>query len=110
VRNRVAAANTQVEQLDTKSHKMATQLRGLQDDGNATVHELLFRLKDLCKDINFDCSEKMDSSHFTFVSLLRRVSAFSDFKRERPASAGMKADPPAEILNMCGTSDSLKLP
>merc|ERR1712032_1756056 len=43
-------------------------------------------MKDLCKDVNFDCSEKglqvqsMDSSHVALVSLLLRESAFSDFK------------------------------
>jgi len=40
-------------------------------------------MKDLCKDINFDCLEKglqlqsMDSSHVALVSLLLRESAFS---------------------------------
>jgi len=42
-------------------------------------------MKDLCKDVNFDCSEKglsvqsMDSSHVALVSLLLRESAFTDF-------------------------------
>merc|ERR1712062_321608 len=72
-------------------------------------------MKDLCKDINFDCSEKglqvqsMDSSHVALVSLLLRESAFSEFKCDRPTSLGMNVDSLAKILKMCGTSDSLKL-
>merc|ERR1739848_87306 len=55
-------------------------------------------MKDLCKDVNFDCSEKglqvqsMDSSHVALVSLLLRESAFSDFKCDRPTSLGMNVD------------------
>merc|ERR1711941_158854 len=72
-------------------------------------------MKDLCKDVNFDCSEKglqvqsMDSSHVALVSLLLRESAFSDFKCERPTSLGMNVDSLAKILKMCGPNDALKL-
>jgi len=72
-------------------------------------------MKDLCKDVNFDCSEKgiqvqsMDSSHVALVSLLLRESAFSEFKCERSTSLGMNVDSLAKILKMCGPSDSLKL-
>merc|ERR1712050_299252 len=72
-------------------------------------------MKDLCKDVNFDCSEKglqvqsMDSSHVALVSLLLRESAFSDFKCERPTSLGMNVDSLAKILKMCSPNDSLKV-
>merc|ERR1711870_166147 len=72
-------------------------------------------MKDLRKDVNFDCSEKglqvqsMDSSHVALVSLLLRESAFSDFKCDRPTSLGMNVDSLGKILKMCGPSDSLKL-
>jgi len=72
-------------------------------------------IKDLCKDVNFDCSEKglqvqsMDSSHVALVSLLLRESAFSDFKCERPTSLGMNVESLAKILKMCGPNDSLKV-
>jgi len=72
-------------------------------------------MKDLCKEVNFDCSEKglqvqsMDSSHVALVSLLLRESAFSQFKCERPTSLGMNVDSLGKILRMCGQSDSLKL-
>merc|ERR1711930_27047 len=71
--------------------------------------------KDLCKDVNFDCSEKglqvqsMDSSHVALVSLLLRESAFADFKCDRPTSLGMNVDSLAKILKMCGPTDSLKV-
>jgi len=72
-------------------------------------------MKDLCKDVNFDCSEKgiqvqsMDSSHVALVSLLLRESAFADFKCERPMSLGMNVDSLAKIMKMCGPSDSLRI-
>merc|ERR1712224_506224 len=61
-------------------------------------------MKDLCKDVNFDCSEKglqvqsMDSSHVALVSLLLRESAFSDSKCDRPTSLGMNVDSLGKIL------------
>merc|ERR1712072_1325342 len=72
-------------------------------------------MRDLCKDVNFDCSEKglqvqsMDSSHVALVSLLLREAAFSDFKCDRAVSLGMNVESLAKILRMCGTSDSLKV-
>jgi len=72
-------------------------------------------MKDLCKDVNFDCSEKglsvqaMDSSHVALVSLLLRESAFAEFKCDRPTSLGMNVDSLGKVLKMCGPSDSLKL-
>merc|ERR1712125_67808 len=77
--------------------------------------EVVDAMKDLCKDVNFDCSEKglqvqsMDSSHVALVSLLLRESAFSDFKCDRPTSLGMNVDSLSKILKMCGPTDSLKL-
>jgi len=72
-------------------------------------------MKDLCKDVNFDCSEKgiqvqsMDSSHVALVSLLLRESAFSEFKCERPMSLGMNVESLSKILKMCSASDTLKV-
>jgi proliferating cell nuclear antigen len=72
-------------------------------------------MKDLCKDVNFDCSEKgiqvqsMDSSHVALVALMLRESAFSEFKCDRPASLGMNVEALTKVLKMCGPNDSLKL-
>jgi proliferating cell nuclear antigen len=72
-------------------------------------------MKDLCKEVNFDCSEKgiqvqsMDSSHVALVSLMLRESAFADFKCDRPSSLGMNIESLAKIFKMCGPNDSLKL-
>jgi len=72
-------------------------------------------MKDLCKDVNFDCSEKgvqvqsMDSSHVALVSLMLRESAFSEFRCDRAASLGMNVDSLSKILKICGPADSLKL-
>jgi len=72
-------------------------------------------MKDLCKDVNFDCSEKglqvqsMDSSHVALVSLLLRESAFADYKCERATSLGMNVESLSKVLKMCGATDSLRL-
>mmetsp|Transcript_36954 Transcript_36954/g.55833 ORF Transcript_36954/g.55833 Transcript_36954/m.55833 type:complete len:259 (-) Transcript_36954:149-925(-) len=72
-------------------------------------------MKDLCKEVNFDCSETgmqvqaMDSSHVALVSLLLRESAFSEFKCERPVSLGMNVESLSKVLKMCSPSDTLKL-
>merc|ERR1711904_729775 len=72
-------------------------------------------MKDLCKEVNFDCSEKgiqvqsMDSSHVALVSLLLRESAFADFKCDRPTSMGMNVDSLSKVFKICGPNDSLKL-
>merc|ERR1719198_332464 len=72
-------------------------------------------MKELCKDVNFDCSEKglqvqsMDSSHVALVSLMLRESAFAEFKCDRSTSLGMNVDSLGKVLKMCGPSDSLKL-
>merc|ERR1712125_227384 len=72
-------------------------------------------MKDLCEEVNFDCSEEglqvqsMDSSHVALVSLMLRESAFADFKCDRPTSLGMNIECLAKIFKMCGPNDSLKL-
>merc|ERR1712160_145879 len=71
-------------------------------------------MKDLCKDVNFDCSEKglqvqsMDSSHVALVSLLLRESAFAEFKCDRATSLGMNVDSLGKIFKMCGPNDSFE--
>eukprot|EP00746_Dinoflagellata_sp_MGD_P125401 gnl/MRDRNA2_/MRDRNA2_60157_c0_seq1.p1 gnl/MRDRNA2_/MRDRNA2_60157_c0~~gnl/MRDRNA2_/MRDRNA2_60157_c0_seq1.p1 ORF type:complete len:260 (-),score=67.07 gnl/MRDRNA2_/MRDRNA2_60157_c0_seq1:215-994(-) len=72
-------------------------------------------MKDLCKDVNFDCTERgiqvqsMDNSHVALVALVLRETAFQDFKCDRPISLGMNVDALAKVLKMCGEKDSLKV-
>merc|ERR1711933_631644 len=79
------------------------------------LKKLVDAIKELCKDVNFDCSEKglqvqaMDSSHVALVSLLLRESAFAEFKCDRATSLGMNVDSLGKILKMCGPADSPKL-
>jgi len=81
----------------------------------ALFKKIIEAMRELCKEVNFDCSEKglsvqsMDSSHVALVSLILRESAFVDFKCDRPTSLGMNVESLAKIFKMCGPSDSLKL-
>merc|ERR1712061_542905 len=81
----------------------------------ALLKKVVEAMKDLCKDVNFDCSEKgiqvqsMDSSHVALVSLLLRECAFVDFKCDRPTSLGMNVDSLGKVFKICGPNDSLRL-
>mmetsp|Transcript_38105 Transcript_38105/g.68101 ORF Transcript_38105/g.68101 Transcript_38105/m.68101 type:complete len:259 (+) Transcript_38105:54-830(+) len=72
-------------------------------------------MKGLCKEVNFDCSEKgmqvqsMDSSHVALVSLFLRESAFAEFKCDRPVSLGINVDSLTMIMKMAGPSDAMKI-
>merc|ERR1711904_175729 len=72
-------------------------------------------MKDLCKDVNFDCSERglqvqsMDNSHVALVALVLRETAFQDFMCDRPNSLGMNVDALTKVLKMCGDKDTLKV-
>merc|ERR1712093_429952 len=88
---------------------------GAQLQQAALLRKVVEAMKDLCKDVNFDCSEKgiqvqsMDSSHVALVSLLLRECAFVDFKCDRPTSLGMNIESLAKVFKICGPNDSLKL-
>merc|ERR1712093_247435 len=88
---------------------------GAQLQQAALLRKVVEAMKDLCKDVNFDCSEKgiqvqsMDSSHVALVSLLLRECAFVDFKCDRPTSLGMNVDSLSKVFKICGPNDSLKL-
>jgi len=81
----------------------------------ALLKKTVDAMKDLCKDVNFDCSEKglqvqsMDSSHVALVSLMLRESAFSKYICDRPHSLGMNVESLSKIMKICGANDQLKL-
>jgi len=72
-------------------------------------------MKELCKEINFDCSEKgievqsMDSSHVALVSLILREKAFQDYKCDRATTLGMNMEAVSKVMKMCNPTDMLKL-
>ena len=72
-------------------------------------------LRDLCTEVNFECSEEgikvqsMDSSHVALVSLLLRGSSFSNFKCDRPTFLGINVEVLSKILKRCSPQDSLKI-
>jgi len=72
-------------------------------------------MKDLCKDVNFDCSEKglqvqsMDSSHVALVSLILREKAFQEYKCDRATTLGMNMEAVSKVMKMCNPTDVLKL-
>lgn len=81
----------------------------------ALLKKVIDAIKDLCKDVNFDCSSKgirvqsMDSSHVALVSLLLRESAFEEFKCSGVTSLGLNVDALAKVFKMCGPTDTVRL-
>ena len=69
----------------------------------------------ICKDVNFECSEKglqvqsMESVQVALVSLVLRGSAFADFKCDRLMSLGMNVGSVGKMMKRCGPNDSLKI-
>mmetsp|Transcript_28984 Transcript_28984/g.63812 ORF Transcript_28984/g.63812 Transcript_28984/m.63812 type:complete len:261 (+) Transcript_28984:32-814(+) len=68
-------------------------------------------IKDLCKDVNFDCDDSglslqaMDSAHVSLVSFQLKASAFQHFKCDRPRSLGIAVETLAKIFKICGSED-----
>ena len=83
-------------------------------------HTRLFKkvansIKGLCKEANFYCSERgmamqsMDRSHVALVSVRLPLSAFSEYRCDRPVSLEVNVDSLTKIMKMTRPSDSLKI-
>ena len=59
------------------------------------LKRILEAMKDLCKEVNFDCDGEgirlhaMDSSHVALVSMWLKECAFTDYKCDKHISLGM---------------------
>merc|ERR1712166_272407 len=84
-------------------------------DQSSVLKRVVEAMKELCKEINFDCSEKgievqsMDSSHVALVSLILREKAFQDYKCDRATTLGMNMEAVSKVMKMCNPTDMLKL-
>ena len=72
-------------------------------------------LTGLYQNVNFNYSDnglqlrEIDCNKEVFLSLLLRVSAFSEFKCDRAISLGMNVDSLVKVFKTCGPDDSLKV-
>jgi proliferating cell nuclear antigen len=72
-------------------------------------------LRDLQKEVNFECNEKgmhlrmMDSSHVSLVDLVILESAFVSYRADRPKVLGMSLADLGKVFKLCGNDDSMTL-
>jgi len=79
------------------------------------LKQVIDGMKDLCKEVNFDCNETgfqvqcMDSSNVGMVHLMMRESAFTEYQCDEPLTLGLNVEAFAKVLKMCGSNDSVLL-
>jgi len=79
------------------------------------LRQVIEGMKDLVKEVNFDCNESgiqvqcMDSSNVGMVHLMMKESAFDEFQCSKPLTLGLNVEALAKVLRMCGTNDRVVL-
>jgi proliferating cell nuclear antigen len=72
-------------------------------------------MKDLVKDVNFDCNESgikvqcTDSSNVALVHLLLREAAFDEYQCDQPITLGVNVESLAKVFRMCGQNDKVTM-
>jgi proliferating cell nuclear antigen len=75
------------------------------------LKKLFEAIKELCKDVRFDCNENgialqaMDSSHVALVAMLLKESAFNLYRCDRNVSLGVNIESVVRIFKTCGNDD-----
>jgi len=81
----------------------------------ALLKNIVDAMKDLVKDVNFDCNESgikvqcTDSSNVALVHMMLREAAFDEFQCEQPITLGVNVESLAKILKMCGANDKVTI-
>jgi proliferating cell nuclear antigen len=84
-------------------------------DNSALLKKIFEAVKDLCKDVRFDCTETgitlqaMDSSHVALVAMLIKESTFNTYRCDRAVSLGLNIDSVVKILKTCDNTDAVTL-
>lgn len=79
------------------------------------LRQVIEGMKDLVKEVNFDCNESglqvqcMDSSNVGMVHLMMKESAFDEFHCSEPVTLGLNVEALGKVLRMCGSNDKVVL-
>ena len=79
------------------------------------LKRMLEAVKDLCKEVNFDCDGEgirlhaMDSSHVALVSMWLKECAFTDYKCDKHISLGINVESLSKIFKLCGVNDTVQI-
>jgi len=82
---------------------------------NGILKKALDAVKDLCKEVNFECDEKgiglqaMDSSHVALVSMFLSECAFSEYKCTKHTALGVNVESLSKIFKLCGQNDTVTI-
>jgi len=82
---------------------------------SSLLKKLFEAVKELCRDVRFDCNESgmglqaMDSSHVALVSMLLKESAFSLYRCDRRVSLGVNIESIVKVFKTCGNDDIVTL-
>jgi proliferating cell nuclear antigen len=80
--------------------------------------KLIEAVKDLCKDVNFECSDEgiqvqaMDGSHVALVSIQMKAGdegAFELYRCDRQITLGMNTESLSKIFKLCNSDDKVKM-
>merc|ERR1719487_3234529 len=75
------------------------------------LRQVIEGMKDLVKEVNFDCNESgiqvqcMDSSNVGMVHLMMKESAFDEYQCDSNVTLGLNVEAMGKVLRMCGPSD-----
>ena len=79
------------------------------------LKKMVDSIKELCKEVNFDCSENgiqmqsMDSSHVCLVHFELKADGFDHFRCDRPQTLGINLENLAKILKCAGNNDIITM-
>jgi proliferating cell nuclear antigen len=81
----------------------------------ATLKKVVEAIRELCKEVNLDCSDKgvmlqaMDSSHVSLVSLHMKDCAFETYRADKVKVLGVSMESLSKIFKICGNDDAVTL-
>jgi proliferating cell nuclear antigen len=79
------------------------------------LKKIIEAIKDLCKEVNLECSDKgitlqaMDSSHVSLVSMHMKETSFENYRADREKVLGVAVESLSKIFKLCGNDDSVTL-
>jgi len=80
-----------------------------------TLKKIIEAIRELCKEVNLECSDKgitlqaMDSSHVSLVSMHMKETAFEMFRADRERVLGVSMESLAKIFKLCDNNDAVTL-
>jgi len=78
-----------------------------------TLKKIIEAVRELCKEVNLECSDKgitlqaMDSSHVSLVSMHMKETLFENYRADREKVLGVSMESLAKIFKLCSNDDAV---